>query len=154
MADVSSVEFVDASEGGVDVPTESITRDRGSADSGIRVYAINGPFFFGAAYKLRDTLDAIGNQPRALILDVSKVLSLDATGLHALKELHRVCKARGTRLILAGMHMQPMVAIASRGLTERLGAENLAPDVRTASNWAAEKSETTQPNADPSQGVP
>ncbi|MCA9282265.1 MAG: STAS domain-containing protein [Phycisphaeraceae bacterium] len=154
MADVSSVEFVDASEGGVDVPTESITRDRGSADSGIRVYAINGPFFFGAAYKLRDTLDAIGNHPRALILDLAKVLTLDATGLHALEELHRTSRARGTRLILAGMHMQPMVAIASRGLTERLGAENLAPDVRTAINWAAEKSETTQPNADPSQGVP
>lgn len=142
MADVSSVTPVlDASEGKGDVGNDALG-ESGRSAGGVRVYAIHGPFFFGAAYKLRDTLDAIGEHTRVLILDVSRVLTLDATGLHALEELHRACRAHGTRLILSGMHMQPMVAIAGKGLSERLGTENLAPDVATARAWAADPIKT------------
>ncbi len=153
MADVSSVEAViDAAEGNGDVPSSELDSRR--APEGVRVYAINGPFFFGAAYKLRDTLDAIGENPKMLILDVTRVLSLDATGLHALEELHRACKARGTRLVMAGLHMQPMIAVSSKGLMDRLGVENLAPDVRTAIAWARETPQTAPPNAGTVEGVP
>lgn len=134
MSDVSNVTTV----GGVDTDSE---RDASTAEMrakaarvppGVAVYAINGPFFFGAAYKLRDALDGIGQRPHTLVIDVANVLAVDATGLHALEELYRSTKSRGTRLILAGIHKRPMFAIATKGLLDRIGDDNLANDVESA----------------------
>jgi len=145
MADVANVTTVDPdkSEEGVVDRDDRLPSSTHAIPPGVAVYAINGPFFFGAAYKLRDTLDGIGATPHTLILDVSNVLAIDATGLHALEELHRASAARGTRLILAGIHKRPMFAIATKGLLDRIGEDNLAEDADGALEMAR-KAPTTQ----------
>lgn len=92
---------------------------------GVEVYDVSGPFFFGAAYKLRDTLDALGSPPKVLIINMPNVLAVDATGLHALHELKKRCAKDGTRLLLAGAHAQPVRELVRSGLLDTFGDDNL-----------------------------
>src|SRR5205085_2770337 len=50
------------------------------------VYEIQGPFFFGTANLLRDSLQASASLPKKFILRLKNVPMIDASGLHALKE--------------------------------------------------------------------
>lgn len=106
------------------------------AVSGVEVYEINGPFFFGAAYKLRDTLDAIGRRPRVLVLDMPNVNAIDATGLHVLDELLRRSAREGVRVVLAGVHAQPLFAMTRSGLLDKFGVENLVGSLPEAMDRA------------------
>lgn len=106
-------------------------KDR-SIPEGVEIYDINGPFFFGAAYKLRETLDSLGSPPKILIINMPNVLAVDATGLHALHELKRRCAKDGTRLILAGVHAQPVQELVRSGLLDIFGDENLRGTIEEA----------------------
>ena len=134
MADIANVQAVgDAAEGNGDVSMGQLASSAQRIPPGVAVYSINGAFFFGAAYKLRETLDQLGDRPKAVVLDVSKVLGLDATGLHALKEIRRSVVGHGGRFILAGIHTQPMIALAERGLLDDLEEHGgLMPDLESA----------------------
>lgn len=99
---------------------------------GVQVYEINGPFFFGAAEKFSETLHTVSTRPRVLILGMRGVNAVDSTGLHALRQLLRRTRADGTRVILVGVHAQPMVAMERAGLLDAVGAEDLAGTVEEA----------------------
>ena len=92
---------------------------------GVVVYEIEGPFFFGAAEKFKETLGEIADAPRVLVLRMRHVSALDSTGLHALKDLVRRSRREGTRVILSGVHAQPMAALARSGFLDEVGDENL-----------------------------
>jgi len=93
--------------------------------AGVVVYEIEGPFFFGAAEKFKETLGEISRKPRVLVLRMRHVSAIDSTGLNALKDLIRRSRKDGTRVILSGIHAQPMAALARAGLLDELGEENL-----------------------------
>ncbi|HET9133448.1 MAG TPA: sulfate permease [Gemmatimonadales bacterium] len=84
--------------------------------SGVQVYEINGPFFFGAAAAFRHTLDQVSARPSRLVLRMRHVPVIDATGLHALANILRTAKAEGTVVVLAEVQEQPRAAIARAGL--------------------------------------
>ncbi|MBM4107876.1 MAG: STAS domain-containing protein [Phycisphaerae bacterium] len=93
--------------------------------SGVEVFEIDGPFFFGVADRLKDTLAMFERPPRAFVLVMERVPHIDATGIHALEELHAKCRRGGTALFLVGVHAQPHVAFARSGLDLLIGVENL-----------------------------
>jgi SulP family sulfate permease len=93
--------------------------------SGVEVFEINGPFFFGAAEQFKDTLNQVAKKPKVLIIRLRDVPAIDSTGLHALKELARRCKGDGTLLLLADVHAQPMFALARSDILLEIGEENL-----------------------------
>ncbi|MBW8772433.1 MAG: STAS domain-containing protein [Gemmatimonadetes bacterium] len=99
---------------------------------GVEVYEVNGPFFFGAAGKFRDTLAAVSRRPRVLVIRMRSVPAIDATGLHALREVIEQTGAEGTRVILSDVHAQPMAALARTELLERLGDENIVGHIDEA----------------------
>ena len=99
---------------------------------GVEVYEVNGPFFFGAASKFRDTLAAVSRRPKVLIIRLRSVPAIDATGLHALREVIDKSRAEGTRVILSDVHAQPMAALGRTDLLERLGEENLVGHIDEA----------------------
>lgn len=102
----------------------------------VEVYEINGPFFFGAADKLKDTLRGLERPPKVFILRMRRVPAVDATGLHALDEFHDKCRRQGTRLLLAGVHAQPIFAMTRYGLVDKFGVENLFGNIDDALNTA------------------
>jgi SulP family sulfate permease len=93
------------------------------------VYRIFGAFFFGAADKLEGALARLKNEPDVLILRMRKVLAMDATGLNALEDLHDRLKRRGKYLILSGPHTQPLFMMDKAGFLERIGNDNVCPDI-------------------------
>ncbi len=73
----------------------------------VQVYAINGPFFFGAADRFKDTLAEVGSHPKVLILRLRDVPVIDSTGLHALHDVVKRSQREGTRVLLT--EVQPAV---------------------------------------------
>ncbi len=88
---------------------------------GVEVFEINGPFFFGAADKFRDTLREIQTKPKVLILRMRYVPSIDATGMRALEDLHEQAKKEKTRLIISGMSESLLERLTHFGFVEKIG---------------------------------
>ena len=61
----------------------------GAHQEGVEVYEINGPFFFGAAEKFKDTLAEVSRKPKVLIIRMRNVPAIDSTAIHALQDLIR-----------------------------------------------------------------
>ena len=55
---------------------------------GIEVFEISGPFFFGAAYKFKESMKVLKRPPKVLIIRMRYVPVIDATGLHAIEEVN------------------------------------------------------------------
>jgi len=102
------------------------------------VFEITGPFFFGVADRLKDTLGGLERPPKVFILRMRRVPAIDASGMHALDEFFSKCKRQGTTLLLSGVHAQPMFALAKYGLLDRVGEENMFGNVDDALNRARE----------------
>jgi len=94
---------------------------------GVEVYEVNGPFFFGAADKIKDVLNEIARPPKVFILRMRNVPAIDATGIHALEQMAMKCKHDGTTMILTEIRQQPLRAIVRAGKLEVFGGrQNLA----------------------------
>jgi sulfate permease, SulP family len=94
---------------------------------GVEVYAVNGPFFFGAAAKLEEVISEIAKSPKVFILRMKHVPAIDATGIYALERLAKKCRHDGTTLILAEIREQPLRAIVRARKLELFGGrKNLA----------------------------
>jgi sulfate permease, SulP family len=136
MAEVSNVKAFMALGEGEEGPDED-PRDPNAiaardVPQGVEVYEVNGPFVFGAASKFRDTLAEVSRRPRVLIIRLRAVPVIDATGLHALREVIERSAAEGTRVILSDVHAQPMAALGRTDLLDTLGDENVVGHVDEA----------------------
>jgi SulP family sulfate permease len=76
--------------------------------------------------------------PKVFILRMRRVPAIDATGIHALEEFHVKCHRQGTQLLLAGVHAQPMFALAKYGLNDKIGDENMFESIDDALDRAAQ----------------
>lgn len=96
---------------------------------GVLVFRVFGAFFFGVVDKLDDELKRAKQEPDILILRVRKVLAMDATGLQALEDLHVKLHAKGKHVILSAAHTQPLMVMEKAGFLDRLGRENVCPNI-------------------------
>ena len=128
---VVTAEFVDEEEG--DDPNAIATRQ---VPQGVEVYEINGPFFFGASYKFKEAMGVVASAPKVRILRMRRVLAIDATGLHALKEQCVSAKRHGITFLLSDVHAQPLVAIERSNLLDVLGEDNVLGNIDDALNRA------------------
>lgn len=110
-------------------------KDRDVPES-VEVFEIQGPFFFGAANRFKDTLQIVGKTPRVLILRCRHILFIDATALHALEELVTKTHNDGTLLLLSGIHAQPLITLEQSGLYYTIGEENLFGNIDATLNRA------------------
>jgi sulfate permease, SulP family len=101
---------------------------------GVVVYEINGPFFFGAAETFKDTLGRTMKKPRVLILRMRNVPAIDATGMHALRDVVRRTRKDGTLVLLSDVHAQPLVALGRSGVLDEIGDDQVFGNVDDALN--------------------
>lgn len=99
---------------------------------GVMVYEVNGPFFFGAAHKFTSMLAGFTTTPKVMILRMRNVGSLDATGLRVLESLLNNQLSGGPKLVLSGVQPQPMRVLTKSGFVERIGKENVNPNLNAA----------------------
>ena len=123
MAEITSIEGVTTELRDVGEDPDEITQVRrrkrilGGREipKDVEVYAVNGPFFFGVADKLRDVLTEIETPPKFFILRMRNVPAIDATGIHALEQLAKKCAHQGSQLILSEVRDQPRRALTNSG---------------------------------------
>ncbi|MDR3172678.1 MAG: STAS domain-containing protein [Treponema sp.] len=117
------------------------TRDKMTALSRrhIEVYEITGPFFFGVADMLQNTLRNISRAPWVLILRMKDVPAVDSTGITALESFVSQCRARKTRLIIAELQDRTRRSLEKAGLIRDLGAENIIDTFDEAIEAASEE---------------
>lgn len=83
---------------------------------GVILYQINGPLFFGAAQKAMSSLDVIARRGRVVILDVSAVPAMDATGLVNLESALDRLDREGVDVVLVGVQPQPARLLRQAGI--------------------------------------
>ncbi len=89
---------------------------RASLPSGVEVFRITGPFFFGVASELLDTLHRIGERPTVFILRLRLMPFLDTTGANALQAFIEECTGNAIQVIFAGIQPQPLRLLSAMGL--------------------------------------
>jgi SulP family sulfate permease len=132
MADVTEIRDVTQtlSEGEDSDDPGAISRR--NIPKGVEVFEIQGSFFFGAAEKFKSAIQEASRAPQVLILRMRDMVSLDATGLRAIEEVHDRARREGWTLILSGVHAQPMIALVRSGLADQIGEDNLCGDIDEA----------------------
>jgi SulP family sulfate permease len=133
-----------------DVPLDKLTSV--SAPDGVEVYEISGAFFFGAAEAFKEALTQTGRKPKVLIIRMRNVSLLDATGLRALRDVVRSCRAQRTLVLVAEIHAQPMAALEHSPAFEELGEGQIYLTLEDALDRAKEHMVTRQPT--PSAPIP
>jgi SulP family sulfate permease len=133
MAEVTNVSAI-RNEFGEDraKDTPLYSEGRAAIPPGVQMYAIDGPFFFGAAEKFREALQQTGDKPMAVVILMRNVPAIDGTGIHALRDVLQRFRSGGTQVILAGVHAQPMVALERAGLIDFVGVDNVVGTIDQA----------------------
>lgn len=109
--------------------------------AGIAVYQIRGAFLFGASSRLEDVVDT--SKGEVVVIRCRQLLSIDDSGVQALRTIHRRLRQHGGRLLLSGLSGQPLDAIEKTGFAAELGAESLPEHTEQAINTAAAHLRTT-----------
>jgi sulfate permease, SulP family len=126
-------EFEEADDEGEGDPNSLRRRE---VPPGVAVYEVNGPFFFGAADKFKETMATLRDRPKVLIIRLRQVPAIDSTGLNSLRDVVSRFKRAGTRVILSGVHAQPMMALQRSTLADELAEEDLVGNIDDALNVA------------------
>ena len=88
-------------------------------------FAIDGPFFFGAAERLETVLETVHGHAEILVLRLAKVPFIDATGLQSLWDLLDTCKRHKTRLVICEARPNVLRKLKLAGLIGQIGADNV-----------------------------
>ncbi len=99
---------------------------------GVEAFQLRGPLFFGAAGRLADVLETLPRPPRHFILRMREVPFIDSTGVAALGEFVRRCRAKGTHVVVTGIQKQPRAVMARMGLTDAMPGFTIAEDFAAA----------------------
>lgn len=91
----------------------------GPLPRGVIVYDIAGPLFFGAAQRAMSALGGVSNSTKVVIMRLSHVPAMDATGLVALESALGELAKHGVSTALVGLQAQPATVVRSANLTAR-----------------------------------
>jgi SulP family sulfate permease len=85
----------------------------------VLVYEVAGPLFFGAAQKAMSALHRVPTGIRVVLLDLSSVPAMDATGLVSLETAVERLQALGVYVVLAGVQSQPLQVLSKADIHRR-----------------------------------
>ncbi len=112
------------------------TLEKKDIPSGVEIFEITGPFFFGVADSLKDVLVNLTFPPKIFILRMRKVPVIDASGMHALKEFYYKCEREGIRLVLAGVSSHVFQSLKKFGVVDLVGEKHIFSYMQGALNFA------------------
>lgn len=99
---------------------------------GVEVFEIYGSLFYAAVDQFKDSLRAVEKPPIVLILRTRNMLAIDATGLRALEDLLERTRKEGTKLVISGIHKQPLFSLTTSGLLDKIGEDNVCGNIDEA----------------------
>ena len=106
--------------------------------TGVEVYEINGPYFFGIATKFEEIMSNIGDRPKVRVVRMRKVPFIDSTGVHNLESLCEMSKKDNIQIVLSGVNAKVQNVLEKNHFNEMLGKENICPNINVALERAKE----------------
>ena len=104
----------------------------------VTLLRIHGPFLFGTTEKLVEATANIDAFEPIVILRLRNMTAIDATGIHAIETFAKRLHDSGRALILCGAMEQPSKLLSGARFLERVGQENMMPNVQAALDRAGE----------------
>jgi SulP family sulfate permease len=104
----------------------------------VTILRIHGPFLFGTTEKLAEATRHLGQFGDVVILRLRNMTALDSTGIHALEGFSERLHKAGKVLLMCGARDQPSQLLARSDFLERVGPENVLPNVQVALDRARE----------------
>ena len=101
-------------------------------DSGIMIYQIEGPLFFGVANTFMDIMKEIRSNCRILILSFENVPNIDASAVNALNRILKRSKERKIKVYFAGLKDQPVKVLDNTGILAKVGEEKIFSNINDA----------------------
>jgi sulfate permease, SulP family len=109
MAEVSGARLVDQHP----LAAQGMPRD-------VLIYEVSGPLFFGAAQRAMNALQRVAvSGVSVVVMDLSSVPVMDATGLVSLESAIRRLRELGIFVVMAGVQPQPLEVVGRAGLAGR-----------------------------------
>ncbi|MBZ0165367.1 MAG: STAS domain-containing protein [Candidatus Omnitrophica bacterium] len=105
---------------------------------GAEVYEINGPFFFGMVSTFVETMNNVEKNPKARILRMRHVSSIDATAINALRQVVLQSRRTGVVIILSGVGKHLSEQLQRSGIVELVGGENIQSNIDKALERASQ----------------
>ena len=99
--------------------------DYSDLPKGVEIYEINGPFFFAASQKYRETLKNFGKKADVLILRMRNVPFIDSTGIHNFRETIKFLQAIDVKLILSGVRPEVRKELEDNRIDFLIGRNNI-----------------------------
>ncbi|MES2068802.1 MAG: SulP family inorganic anion transporter [Pseudomonadota bacterium] len=99
---------------------------------GVLVYAIEGPFFFGAVENFERVLVQTHTDPRILVLRLRWMPFLDITGLQTLEEVMLKLQKRDVRVMLCEANALVKGKLVKAGILDLIEAEDYQDDFAAA----------------------
>ena len=104
----------------------------------VSLLRIHGPFLFGTTEKLVEaTVNIEAFQP-VVILRLRNMTAIDATGIHAIETFAKRLLESGRVLLLCGAMQQPSKLLHGGRFLDRVGRENIMPNIQAALDRARE----------------
>lgn len=122
----SSVEIKQMSE--EQLSLELSQQDIMALPAGVLVYAIEGPFFFGAVEQFQRALAITHTDPQILIIRMRWVPFMDITGLQTLEESIAGLQQRGVRVMLSGANSLVEGTLRKTNIIKMIGEHNYFND--------------------------
>ena len=104
----------------------------------VTLLRIHGPFLFGTTEKLVEATANLDVFEPIVILRLRNMTAIDATGIHAIESFAKRLHDSGRALILCGAMEQPSKLLSGARFLERVGQENMMPNVQAALDRAGE----------------
>lgn len=107
------------------VVREELPGPRQPGDEHIALLRLDGAMFFGAAERISQAIaDTENAEVSVVIIRMSQLGMLDATGAHTLAEIAQDLEARGITVIIKGVQAEHFNSLATMGIFEALRHEN------------------------------
>lgn len=107
------------------VTREELPGPRSPGDDRIALLRLDGAMFFGAAERISNTItDADHPDVAVVIIRMSQLGILDATGAHTLAQIVAELESRGVTVIIKGVQAEHRALLANVGVIEALRHEN------------------------------
>ena len=106
--------------------------DSGELPPGVMVFELFGSLFFGAVGKIETLPEQIPEGTRAVVLEMHRLISMDTSGLDAIRQLYRTLRRQGIAVVLANVNEQPLSLIRRSGFADELGVDQIVPTVSDA----------------------
>jgi SulP family sulfate permease len=107
----------------------------------VTLLRIHGPFLWGTTESLVEATVNLDAFAPVVILRLRNMTAIDATGIHAIEGFAKRLHESGRTMLLCGAMQQPSKLLQGSRFQDRVGRENIMPNIQTALDRARQVQE-------------